>query len=94
MLLEQDINDTVQQGMAGTNQRRLWLAGYSDTFFFKDDAFIALQNGDSARAQHVHLVTDLQRNASDLVTMRLPLIPLASQAFQRLQEKRGDKMRL
>src|SRR6266568_4367892 len=91
VLLEYQIHGHIQQGMARTNKRRGRFAGYIDQFFFKNHTLVTTQYGGS-RITTRYAIVDITRNMLDLITAWLAFITISTKAFERFQEKGGNKM--
>src|SRR5947208_13366304 len=77
--------------MARTNKRRKWLAGHIHQFFLKYHALVTTQDGGSGITTR-YAIVDVTRNMLDLITARLAFIAISAKAFERFQEKGGDKV--
>src|SRR6266568_8952173 len=77
--------------MAGTNERREWLARHIDQFFLKNHTLVAAQDGGSGITTR-YAIVDITRNMLDFITARLAFITISTKPFERFEEKGGNKM--
>ena len=87
--LQREINDGVEQWVAGTDKGRQRLAGWGDEVLLEGDPFVAVEHGLAGADQPVALAYD-RRDVGHLVTARLPLPHGTPKPTEALEEKGLD----
>ncbi|GBD06134.1 hypothetical protein HRbin20_01736 [bacterium HR20] len=92
-MFEDKINDGIEQGMSGANERGERFARKGDKFFFEGDALVAVQDGLADSDEPVPLA-DSSGHMRDFVATWFALVNRSAKLAECLQEERFDVVRL
>ena len=93
MPLDDEVERGIEQRMAGADKASERLAGKADEALLEGDPLVARENGFSASDLPVAIAND-GGDVLDLEALRLPLVDRPAQQLERLDEERGDEVRL